>query len=352
MQNMEVPEVPVYGEEDFRRIASKENQPLVKVSKKDKEKFCQEVKLLIHVVNKYEKWAVLNLFKPPELHPNKPIAERPVDLFEPNWIVLGMYGGYKAALIQTQQGSESRRELEDALKYFPNAELILAIGVMYANSRDKAKFGDVIVSQVIDGVGNIRYASDDSIIVRANSRHFRRVPDRLRRIFAMGEETWYGFKCTKDSPNGEEGRESKVLSGSISSSRALVDNKDVKEKLMKNSPEALGGEMEGVILGEIQESHCDRELGVVVIKGVSDYADGTKEKKWQLTASMAAANYAQYKLESTEGTLFTEGEYCWIKAFSILCDLALVRCAFNPVPVICGSIILILLMYGDLSIIS
>ncbi len=74
------------------------------------------------------------------------------------------------------------------------------------------------------------------------------------------------------------------------------------------SPEAIGGEMEGVILVEIRkrlESRAPpRELGVIIIKGVADYADGSKGEEWQLTAAMAAASYAKHRLEFTHGMLF------------------------------------------------
>ena len=304
-------EVPAYGMNDLKKIAAKE--PLTQISKKEVkfrevQTFCQEVQLLVHTVNNNEKWAVLNLFKPPELYPSKLIAEKPLDLYEPNWIVLGMFGGYKSALIQTEQGTDSRKELEDALDNFPKAKLVLAIGVAYANNPDKVKYGDVLVSKFIDGVGNIKYTEDNLIIFRASSNRFMSVSRSVRNVFARGEETWYargGFKCTKDGDSS--GRESRVHSGVIISNKALVNNREVRDNMKKNSPEALGGEMEGVVWSEIKQSAPSRDLGIIVIKGASDYADGTKGKEWQLTAAMAAASYAEHKLKSTDGKLFIEG---------------------------------------------
>lgn len=307
-------ETPTYGSEDLNRII-KDKLPLTQVQKKDDkskfseiQKFRQEVQVIVHTANNSEKWAVIDFFKPPELQLNTPLIERPVDLYEQNWIVLGMFGGYKSALIQTEQGNESREELEDAIGDFPSARIIIAIGVAYANNPDKSKYGDVLVSSYIDGVSNVKYSRDGLIIFRASSSRFMAVPRLLRNVFARGEQTWYaegGFKCSK------EGRESRVLSGVIISDKALIDNKEVRESIRKNAPEAIGGEMEGVVLGEIRQWFArgkyspPRELGVIVIKGVADYGDGTKGKEWQLTAATAAASYAEHKLKLTDGKLFS-----------------------------------------------
>ena len=270
------------------------------------QKFREDVEVLVHTVNEYEKWAVYDLLKPP------PFAEKPIDLFGPNSIMLGMFGGYKAAMIQTEQGARARRDLKEALKHFPNAKVIMSVGVLYSFDREKCKFGDVIVSDFIDGVANYKFASDGSgikILVRPSSGRHKPVYRNLVHAFARGSATWGakgGFKCTKDGR-----RKSEVYPGEIASGPALVDNKDVRDKLRRNAPEARGGEMEGYVLNEIQEDEAyfnDRELGVVVIKAVSDYGDGEKEKSWQLTAAMAAAHYAEHKLELTEGKLFVKGK--------------------------------------------
>ncbi len=311
-------EVPAFGEADLNKIVAGKNPlPQVPAERDEKhkklQKFCQEVEIIAHTVNDNEKWAVLDLFQAPELHPNEPITERPVDLREPNWIVLGMFGGYKSALIQTEQGVESREELEDALDTFPNAKFILAVGVAYGTNPEKSKYGDVLVSKFIDGVGNIKYTKEGLIIFRASSRRFMPVSQPLTNVFSKGAATWYaheGFECTKKDSDTEGGRKSQVYSGVIISDKALVDDRDVRDNMKKMAPEAIGGEMEGGILGEIKQRLVrgkkapPRELGVIIIKGVADYGDGSKGKKWQLTAAMAAASYAEHKLKLTDGKLF------------------------------------------------
>ena len=61
--------------------------------------------------------------------------------------------------------------------------------------------------------------------------------------------------------------------------------------------------MEGCELLEIQESLKKKKI---IIKGVADYADGKKDKKWQFTAAMAAFNYVE-KMINKEGANFPRG---------------------------------------------
>ena len=47
-----------------------------------------------------------------------------------------------------------------------------------------------------------------------------------------------------------------------------------------------------------------RQVDFIVIKGVADFGDGSKDKAWQLTASLAAVNYAEHKLCETAGSVY------------------------------------------------
>ncbi len=168
-------EKPAYGEADLNKI-TRDKIPLTQVQNSATiealKEFCHKVEIIAHTVNSNEKWAVLDLFQAPELHPNDPITERPVDLREPNWIVLGMFGGYKSALIQTEMGVNCRNEIERALDIFPNAKLILAMGVAYGMDPEKVKYGTVLVSKCIDGVGDVKFSQEVSIVFRESPYRF------------------------------------------------------------------------------------------------------------------------------------------------------------------------------------
>ena len=277
-------------------------------------KFSKDVQVIVHTVNDNEKFAAIAHFDPPKILGDDSI-KKPIDLFEPNNIVLGMFGGYRAALVQTKMGDDCRVEIEEVVEHFPNARIIIAVGVAYG--RVKYKFGDVLVSKVIDGVANMKFIANGNIIIQASDTRYTPVVQTLENVFARGTSTWIAkekFECTK------QGRMSDVFPGVLSSAPLLVDDKETLESILKNSPEAVGGEMEGSVLVRVQKklSKQKRDLGVIVIKGVADYADGEKKegKKWQFTAAMAAASYAKHKLIETGGHLFEEGKCLYVYKIS------------------------------------
>ena len=100
---------------------------------------------------------------------------------------------------------------------------------------------------------------------------------------------------------GDQGRVAKAHAGLVFSSPNLINNPDIKQNLQQKG--CIGGEMEGWVLLKMQEKYPRIES--IIIKGISDYGDGTKDgdgsktqvkDKWQLTAAKAAVDYAVYKL--------------------------------------------------------
>ena len=99
----------------------------------------------------------------------------------------------------------------------------------------------------------------------------------------------------KANPKPKKCRYSKVYAGTYASCPILMDNKSQRDKFRDAVPEVIGGEMEG---GELLRFQKNRQIeGVIVIKGVVDYGDGTKAKGWQFTAAMAAFTYVKTKLQ-------------------------------------------------------
>ena len=102
--------------------------------------------------------------------------------------------------------------------------------------------------------------------------------------------TGWEFSCTKTD------RKAKVVVGRLASGSFLLDDTGVKKSIKEQFKDAKGGEMEGWILyTHIVEEYPNLE--VIIIKGVSDYGDGSKDGRWQLTAAMAAASYTHFQLE-------------------------------------------------------
>ena len=299
-------ETPTYGETELRGIIngkSPQRIPQKEAELQALENFSKKVAIIIHTVNDNEYWAAADHLGPPESDDGNPIPGLKTSVtFPKTGSAVGMFGGYKAALVQTRMGEMCRGDIQDALRNFPNAKAIIAVGVAYGKSREKCKFGDVLVSQSIEDMSTVKFAKDGSIIQRGEKRH---VKPNLQKIFCKQTQSFVvkkNFTCTK------EGREPKIIPGTIVSMSSLVDEEKTKMKFLENSQEAIGGEMEGYVLLQIQERNTDqdppRQLGAIVIKGVADYGDGKKLKEWQFTAAMAAVGYVHHKLEETGGTEF------------------------------------------------
>lgn len=250
--------------------------------------FAEEVLVIVHVVNDNELWAALDHMKPPEGQTHCVIYE--------HGSILGTFGGYKAALVQTKMGHGCYNEIERALQDFPNAQAVVAVGVAYASTK-KCEYADVLVSTHIEDLVNVKFTKDDQIFTRGEKIE---INQELVDTFCKRKDIWAIQTCFQRTESGS-GKRPNIHPGIILSAPWLIDNVDIKDKLLDKAPEAVGGEMEGSVLLRLQKKLFGqpepRRIGVIVIKGVADYADGSKGKKWQYTAAKAAVGFACFQLE-------------------------------------------------------
>ncbi len=204
-------------------------------------------------------------------------------IFPCTGIVLGTFAELNVALIRTEQGSKIRDDIEKAIKMFPNAICILSIGICYSMDNQKYKPGDVLISNKINDLENFKFRADGKIEDRGQVIN---IIDQLLRIF-----------CNTDNYEPllvASERYFKAYPGTFISSPQLISNWQEREERKKAVPTAIGGGMEG---GELLKFIGKENIkGIIIIKGVADYADGRKSKKWQFTAAMAAFKYAESKL--------------------------------------------------------
>ena len=260
--------------------------------------------LLIHTVNENEFWAAVDHFGPPEpelTYDDGTPVDRLINFFKVR-MFLGTFGGYKSALIQTKMGADCRNEIEQALQILPNVQAVIAVGIGYGKDREDLMYADVMVSTWIEDISNVKFAGDGEIRHRGEKTMVRPI---LVDIFAKQQKR---FAVETGFVVSEEGRPPNIEDGVIVSAPWLIDNKNIKNRLLMTSPEAVGGEMEGWVLISIQkkneEEKPSRYIGVIVIKAVSDFADGTKDRRWQMSGSMASVGYAEFQLEQTQGQAF------------------------------------------------
>ena len=76
--------------------------------------------------------------------------------------------------------------------------------------------------------------------------------------------------------------------------------------IIKHTPHAIGGEMEGWVLLELKRALAKtKQVEVIVIKGVADYGGLSKGDKWQWPAAKAAMNCIHHCTEKTGGIEFS-----------------------------------------------
>ena len=249
-----------------------------------------EVEVVIQTCNKAEYYAVLEKVERPQIKGIEKPVEYPHNRYT---IVVGTFAGKNAAVAWTKQGSNCQEDLEKILPIFKKATILLGLGVCMGF---KYEYADVVVSEKIEAAVAPKL-ENGKIIPRGETKS---AGERVTRVFC-DTAGWNKFACT--AGDHERARVAKAHVGLIFSSPNLINDQAIKQSLQKNEQRYIGGEMEGWVLFKMQEKYPRIES--IIIKGISDYGDGTKDgegsttqvkDKWQLTAAKAAVDYAVYKL--------------------------------------------------------
>ena len=245
-----------------------------------------KVIVVIQSCNNAEYFAALQAIERPPLPMFDKPVRYPINKFT---IVVGTFAGKDAAIVRTEQGIECRDDLTTVLSFFPNATMLLGLGVCMGINH---KLGDVLVGEKIqiEGKPKVRPGKLQLAGTRIEAKK------TVRNVFC-DTTGWNQFECTdvpKDS--GIKARISEAFSGCILSTPNLLDDPSIKQGLESETPPLIGAEMEGWVLFKYIEKKFPK-IESLIIKGISDYGDGTKNKDWQLTAAKAALDYARFKLE-------------------------------------------------------
>lgn len=276
--------------------------------------FKDEIVVLLVSVKDVEGWAVLDYMSPPKCSNGQSLYDgnRTINFYNSmgnTMLTLGMFGEHRTALLWAKNGGDSRVEIENALQLLPNVQLVAGVGEAYGLDRENARFGDVLVSTTIDGIGNVQW-DDGSLTFDEGDNRYTRVNQRTLDVFATAVDDWAtvtNFQVTKN------GRAPKVYANVIISIPWFINDANILEQVAENNPLAIGGETEGQVLAAIRNDRLGfnppKEIDVIVIKGVSEFAGGSNvgdsnvgdSNRWSLTAAIAATAYMEFKLEQTRG---------------------------------------------------
>ncbi len=198
---------------------------------------------------------------------------------------LGEVHGTKVSLVQSEMGiggaGGAMRTIEKGIELLSPSAVIM-VGIAFGVDPFRQQIGDILVCERIldyelQRVGQVNNAM--TIIPRGDKVS---VSSRLLNRCRDGAMEWQ-----------EAGEAGNVQFGLILSGAKLVDNYNFREQLRSFAPEAIGGEMEGA--GLYAAAHGNK-VDWILVKAISDWADGNKAANKQASQELAAARAASFVL--------------------------------------------------------
>ena len=279
-----------------------ENKKVKFITEHEAESFRKKTQILLVTANKFENEAVLSFLEP--------IEGDALLKYQYNWkigfikkqvmYIFGKFGAVNAAVhLMVKQGSASAQDVVIIASacFGNNLDAIFAVGVA-CGVKGKSDLLDVLVSKSITCYNASRYGTTKDGKPEILSRDMTNLDTDP---FIIGRFNTLPHWPIKDSPTSIVNRLTKppqmhmslILSGDY-----LVDNKDLKEQLLKNfAKEAKGIEMEGAGLFHDKAQH---DCKIMIVKAVCDFGDGLKDKSYQPTAALLAAECLHHYLEEKD----------------------------------------------------
>ena len=209
-----------------------------------------------------------------------------------NDIHVGMIGEHPVGLIQCNNEKDYADTLKNAIiKWFPNADYLVAVGVCTGFNCDKTSFADVLISNKII----VFEIGETGKEVKYSHEAIEMMPE-IKRIFCSNPNKVDGKKVATND------RRAKHLVGKIASHPILFQSKRLMD-LTQVYRKTYGGDLHSGELVSLQrngikmEDKSERSVQVMVIKAVSVYTDKKEQKdNWQDIGARAAFNYVKCKM--------------------------------------------------------
>ncbi len=234
--------------------------------------------ILIITVNKIESQAVMRAFREATGKEYKPesIGDR-------TYHNLGEINAVRVFMALSEMGSGGPGGSQEAVRKGIEAlapSVVVLVGIAFGVNEQKQAIGDILVSQQI-WLYELQRIGKDEIIPRGDKPHASTwLIDRFRGADLYWDET-----------------KAKVRFGVVLSGEKLVDDIDYREQLKKFEPEAIGGEMEGAGL---YVASLEKKVDWIVVKAISDWADGKKAEDKDARQQLAATNAASFVIHALQ----------------------------------------------------
>ncbi len=218
----------------------------------------------------------------------------------------GQFGNYRAAHCRCTMGSGGRSgsaaTTSDAIKEL-KPKAILILGIAFGIDPKKQRFGDVIIADSVFPYSARKQTSDGTL--------YRGIMTKCGTILSLrfGNyiSSWKPKYRNKLLVTGA--RTVTAEQGSILSGDELINNKEVRDKLlepfekMDKPANPLGGEMEGAGAYEARErleAKLNKRFEIILIKAICDWADGNKNNCAQPFAAYSAVSLAKHVLSKPD----------------------------------------------------
>lgn len=200
---------------------------------------------------------------------------------EKTYYDLGYVGSVRTVAMQANDTGplEAHVTVDEGIRALSPRAVIMT-GIAFGVRTKEQQIGDVLVSKLIHDYDSERVGTDKDDQLLTHQRGTR-VPASgwLIDRFNAGNHDW---------PRPPEIHFGAILSGS-----KLVDNREYQNALLRSAPDAIGGEMEGVGLSK---AAIRRQVSWLLVKGISDWGDGTKRENKAVNQRLAAENAANFVL--------------------------------------------------------
>ncbi len=228
--------------------------------------------ILILTAAKPELYAVLDYLRP---------ASRKRNIFRgfigQETYYVGCYGKERSVVTMCGMGAIGRDSVilstQQAITLFKPKAMIMT-GIAFGRDPKIQKLGDILISSHVIAYEPQR-VSRSQVVHRGNITQAG--PILLNRF--RNAIDWH-FLIDQE-------QETRVHIGPVLSGEKLIDQREYKIRLFDNYPQGIGGEMEGAGFSAVAA-----RTGVewIIVKGICDWADGTKNDYFQALAAHAAAS--------------------------------------------------------------
>ena len=241
----------------------------------------KDIDIILVTATKKEYRAVVRTAKPTGSDEKKYVK---VTTEDGSKFMLGSYGENTVAIIRTEQGPKKTREMLEKVQSTIKAKYVIAIGICYGMNSKKSKLGDIIVAESVWDISQSRETDDES---KFKPKEYP-TGAKLQNIFTDHDN----FKVLPHLPDVKP---VEIHYGALVTENTLVASEKRKKDILKQIPQAVGGEMEAEGIAAATNGHYEW----IVIKAIADWGDAHKEpyRKWQEYASIAAARFVLKCLE-------------------------------------------------------